>query len=347
MEERTRRQLRILATLAGVSAGIGLAYMPFVADAVTLGEALKFAAQGGLIGSLIFGTEILITQGPASERFRRAPFAAVFVTKTLLTTLLIVIAFGIGGLVLFPERFSGDRPFRDLVRDTAFALCAAAALQFVVMVQAVVGGRILGNIILGRYHRPLSEERIFMFLDVTGSTALAEHFGGVGAYSMISQFFFDVAQETMRYGGETHEYIGDEVVVTWPLKGKRDNARCVECYFAICDRIESKNHAYRQRFDVVPRFRAGLHGGPIVAGECGDDKHEIVYFGDTINTAARIQEACKEFQQPLLISGDLLQQMEFGPGLNAVSLGKVRLRGRAHEIDLFTVERRGAEARVK
>src|SRR3546814_12401672 len=47
---------------------------------------------------------------------------------------------------------------------------------------------------------------------------------------------------------------------------------------------------YQQEFGLVPGFRAGLHGGSIVAGECGDDKREIVYFGDTINTAARIQE---------------------------------------------------------
>lgn len=70
-----------------------------------------------------------------------------------------------------------------------------------------------------------------------------------------------------------------------------------------------KASLYRREFGLVPTFRVGLHGGPIVAGECGDDKREIVYFGDTINTTARIQEACKELGRPLLVSGELLREM--------------------------------------
>jgi adenylate cyclase len=212
-------------------------------------------------------------------------------------------------------------------------------LQFALLVRTLVGGRVLTNIILGRYHKPLSEERIFMFLDVSGSTTLAERFGGVGTYSMISRFFFDVAQETARYGGDTHEYIGDAVVITWPLKGELENARCLECYFAICDRMQLKAPIYERDFGMVPTFRVGLHGGAIVAGECGDDKREIVYFGDTINIAARMQEACKEFQRPMLISADLLRRMELRSTYSLMSLGKAKLRGREQNIELFAVER--------
>ena len=343
MDARTKRQLRDLVMLVGIGAGAGVAYMPFISDVVTIGLALRFAAQGALIIVLVFGLEWLVATGPASESLRRAPFAVVFLAKTLMTTVSIVAAYGIGGVVLFPERFADETALHDLARDSVFALCVAAVLQLVLMVRSIVGGRVLSNIILGRYHRPLSEERVFMFLDVTGSTALAERLGGIGAYAMISRFFFDVAQETVRYGGETHEYIGDEVVVTWPLKRGLENASCLQCYFAICDRIESKAAIYAREFGMVPTFRVGLHGGPIVAGECGDDKHEIVYFGDTINTAARIQEACKELQRPLLISGDLLRQMDMPPGYEAISLGNVKLRGREKEIKLFTVERRATD----
>jgi adenylate cyclase len=230
------------------------------------------------------------------------------------------------------------------VRDTGYALLVSLLFQLGLMIQTVVGGRVLKNLILGRYHKPLGEERIFMFLDVSGSTALAEKLGGVGAYAMISRLFFDVAQETARYGGETHEYIGDLVVVTWPIAGAPENARCIDCCFAIFDRIARKASGYEREFGLVPAFRVGLHGGPIVAGECGDDKRSIVYFGDTINTAARIQEACKELQRPLLVSGELLRQMSLPPIYAATSLGNARLRGQEKEVELFAVERgRGSE----
>jgi adenylate cyclase len=339
MDGRTRRQLRLCAALVGAGAGAGLAYLPFLRDTVTIDDALRFAGQGALITSLVFGFEIFVAQGPASEPLRRAPFAVVFLIKALITTALIVTAYGIGGLVLFPGRFADEMPFLNLARDTGYALAVALVLQFFLMVQSIVGGRVLINLILGRYHKPLSEERVFMFLDVSGSTALAEKLGGIGAYSMISRFFFDVAQETARYGGETHDYIGDEVIVTWPLERALEDARCLKCYFAICDRMELQAPLYEREFGLVPSFRVGLHGGPVVAGECGDDKREIVYFGDTINMAARIQEACKEFRRPLLVSGELLRQMNLPPGYRTVGLGEAKLRGREKVVELFTVQR--------
>jgi adenylate cyclase len=346
MHERTKNQLRQLAKLVAAGAVAGIAYMPFISDSVTGTMALRFAAQGALIVLLTFGFELFVGQGPASEPLRRAPFAVVLVGKALIMTVLIVIAYVIGGLVLFPDRFAVETPVRDLARDTGYALVVALLLEFVLMIRNLIGGRVLTNILLGRYHKPLSEERIFMFVDVRDSTALAEKAGGIGAYSMISRFFFDVAQETARYRGDTHEYIGDEVVVTWPFESARHNARCLECYFAIRDRIDLKTHLYERDFGLVPGFRVSLHGGPIVAGECGDDKREIVYFGDTINTAARMQEMCKETGRPLLVSGELLRQMDLQPGYSMVNLGQVKLRGRVQPIELYTVERNAPELRA-
>ena len=341
MEERTSKQLRDLTVLVGCGAAAGLIYMPFISEIATPLLGLKFGVQGMLITLLVFGFEFFVAQGPMSEPLRRAPFAVVFLAKTVITTLLIVVAYGLGGLVLFPNRFATASALHDLARDTGFALAVAGVFQLLVMVRNLIGGRVLTNIVLGRYHRPLSEERIFMFVDVSGSTALAERAGAIGAYSMISRFFFDVAQETVRFAGETHAYIGDAVIVTWPLQHGLENARCLRCYFGICDRIRAKSSLYQRDFGVVPRFRVGLHGGPVVAGECGDSKRQIVYFGDTINTAARIQEACKVFDRPLLLSGELIGRMALLPGFGAISLGRAKLRGREHEVELFTVERLG------
>ena len=44
-----------------------------------------------------------------------------------------------------------------------------------------------------------------------------------------------------------------------------------------------------------------------VAGECGEDKREIVYFGDTVNLTARIEGMCKALGRQvvaLISSGD-------------------------------------------
>ncbi len=60
---------------------------------------------------------------------------------------------------------------------------------------------------------------------------------------------------------------------------------------------------------MVSEFRIGMHGGSVVASEVGDDKREIVYFGDTINTAARLEQMCKQLKRAFLVSGELLSRM--------------------------------------
>ncbi|MEM9032029.1 MAG: adenylate/guanylate cyclase domain-containing protein, partial [Pseudomonadota bacterium] len=84
--------------------------------------------------------------------------------------------------------------------------------------------------------------------------------------------------------------------------------------------------------------RIGLHGGPIVISQCGDQKQEISYFGDTINTASRVVDACKTYGRGLLISGDLLSRIALPDRFRSTLLGTVQLRGHARETDLLGVE---------
>jgi adenylate cyclase len=78
-----------------------------------------------------------------------------------------------------------------------------------------------------------------------------------------------------------------------------------------------------------------------VAGECGDDKREIVYFGDTVNTAARIEALAKGLERSVVVSGPLLGMIALPEGSAAEPLGRHRLRGRQDEMELFGIRRAG------
>ena len=81
------------------------------------------------------------------------------------------------------------------------------------------------NVILGRYRHPIREERVLMFLDLAGSTAMAEALGEVRMQELLTRFFFDIDEPIVAHGGEVHAYVGDAVIVTWPLsKGKDPEA---------------------------------------------------------------------------------------------------------------------------
>ncbi len=224
-----------------------------------------------------------------------------------------------------------------LLRDFAFVAFTVFIIHFVLQTRRIVGGRVLTYFLLGRYNTPVIEERIFMLFDIVGSTAIAQRLGDTGALKLISRFFFDIAEPIGRFDGETNIYVGDEVVVSWPMESGIKNARCLRCYAAIRATMAQNQKDYVRDFGEAPEIRVGIHGGSVAAGECGDNKRQIVFIGDTINVAKRLQEACRDFDRHVIISGDLLDRIELPIGFRSEALGSTTLRGRNTETRLYNI----------
>jgi adenylate cyclase len=75
----------------------------------------------------------------------------------------------------------------------------------------------------------------------------------------------------------------------------------------------------------------------VVTGEMGSVKKEIVFLGDTVNTAARIQDFCRETGDRVLASADLIDRLELPPGVAKRSLGDLRLRGKGANLALYAL----------
>ncbi len=84
-------------------------------------------------------------------------------------------------------------------------------------------------------------------------------------------------------------------------------------------------------------MRAGLHCGPVVTGEMGSVKREIVFLGDTVNTAARIQELCRQTGDRVLASAELIDRLALPAGIAKRSLGDLRLRGKGADLALYAL----------
>jgi class 3 adenylate cyclase len=107
------------------------------------------------------------------------------------------------------------------------------------------------------------------------------------------------------------------MIVTWPAEaGSRGGP--IRAALAAAARLAGDAGIYEARFGLCPRFRAALHCGPVVSGEMGDLKQEIVFLGDALNTAARIEEACSDRGEDLLLSAALLARVPPPPGFRAV-----------------------------
>jgi adenylate cyclase len=103
------------------------------------------------------------------------------------------------------------------------------------------------------------------------------------------------------------------------------------------DRLARRAPAYEREFGAAVAFRAGLHCGPVVTGEMGTIRKEIVFLGDTVNTAARIQDFCRQTGDRVLASADLIDRLALPPGVAKRSLGDLRLRGKESEVALYAL----------
>ena len=204
--------------------------------------------------------------------------------------------------------------YRDFVLGGRFWLAlviltlASFLINFVRQLDRMLGPGTLLNLMLGRYHRPVAEERIFMFLDLNNSTPIAEALGPLRFNDFKNDFFHDLAEPVIETRGQIYQYVGDEAVVTWTVERGLRQGNCLRCVFLVSERIHEQKDRYLARYGVVPEFKAGLHGGPVVTAEIGDIKKDIVHSGDTVNIAARVEAQCRPLERRVLVSEALLRQ---------------------------------------
>ncbi len=204
-------------------------------------------------------------------------------------------------------------------------------------VSANVGLSVLLNFFTGKYHAPIEEDRIFMFLDMKDSTTIAEELGHIRYFELLKAYYSDLTESIIKYGGQIYQYVGDEVVVTWPKsKGLAKNI-CIECFFDMKTQFEKVASRYDVDFGVTPSFKAGIHMGRVTTGEIGVIKKDIVFSGDVLNTTARIQGLCNDYESNLLVSGELYESLAQNK-LQTEDLGLVNLKGREEKIHLISIK---------
>lgn len=236
-----------------------------------------------------------------------------------------------------------DYTYMELMQSGAvwslviYFLAGSILFSFFRMVNEKFGPGVLWDMLMGKYRSPRVEKKIFMFMDLRSSTALAEEMGYLKYSSLIQQCFYDLNEIVQDYDGEIYQYVGDEAVISWDYdKGVKQNL-CIDCYFAFRNKLYERKEYYEKEFGLLPEFKAGLHGGELVVTEVGVIKKEIAYHGDVINTTARIQEKCNVFGKELLVSGELISDLNLAKSYLPSFLGEVELKGKALPVHIHSV----------
>jgi adenylate cyclase len=301
--------------------------------------------RGALTGVVITGALFCLEQvwaRPAMARLRGLPFLPHLAIKTVFYLLIVLIGLAIGaGLLPASEDLATGLSIRH--QDVLFSFAVVLAIRFIDDINHLLGQKVLLNFITGYYYRPRLEQRVFLFIDIEGSTALAERLGEFAFHRLINRFVVDITEPIVAADGEIHRYVGDELIATWRLADGIADAHCVRACFEAFDRLAALSPVYVRDFGAPVHCRAGLHCGPVITGEMGSVKKEIVLLGDTVNTTARIQEFCRQTGDRVLASAALVNLLELPFGITKRSLGDLHLRGKENDVVLYALEKERAD----
>ena len=310
------------------------------------GEILwKALLVGFIMGSTAFGLDRLLDR----PSIRRRPYGFLILVQSLANVGLVVLAFIVitelevlGGEVSnIWSRVAERLVTTNFLILLLYVTLVSFAFGFFKTVDRKFGPGNLWKLIAGTYHHPREEELVFMFLDLKGSTALAERLGHMKFSELIQDCFLDLSV-VLDHRAQVYQYVGDEVILYWTLEDGLAKANCLKAYFRFADQLGAKAGCYQEKYGLAPVFKAGVNVGSATVLEVGEIKREISYLGDVLNTAARIEGKCNEYGEDLLISemlknriSDLPQDMELA------EVGGAELRGRKEAVKIFAVRRLG------
>jgi adenylate cyclase len=208
---------------------------------------------------------------------------------------------------------------------------------FILQVNDKYGQGILISFLLGKYHRPKEENRIFMFMDLKDSTTHAEKLGHIKYSQLIQDCYIDITDIVTRYKAKIYQYVGDEVVLSWEIKSGSEKGNCIKTFYSYDSLLKEKSEYYRSVYGVVPEFKAALNMGLVTAAEVGEVKKELAYHGDVLNTAARIQGKCNEFGCKLLAAEEVKNALDSNTEFEFKFIGNVALKGKAESVNIYEV----------
>ncbi len=232
-------------------------------------------------------------------------------------------------------KFIGKFPFWSVIIYSAAILIIAL---FFSEVNQYLGIGMFRNFFLGKYHRPKTEIRIFMFLDMKSSTTIAESLGHERYFDFLKLYYSHMSDAILETSGEIYQYVGDEIVISWTKKIGVHQFNFLRCFELISLSIFNNRKIYQSRFGLVPEFKAGFHVGEVTIGEIGYIKKELIYTGDVLNTTARIQAECNNHESKVLLSGILVEALPHSEKYSFSKIGHPLLRGKKEPVTLFKAD---------
>ncbi len=176
-------------------------------------------------------------------------------------------------------------------------------------------------------------EGTVIFVDVCGFTQISETTSPDVVVTMLNTYFDAMVKEIMEQDGIIDKFIGDAVMAVF--KGEYHLDRAIDAALAIRNQV-NKFPAVAGMDNFKPKVSIGIKSGEMISGNIGSAKLkrlDYTVIGDTVNTAARLQDAAKENQ--IIICESCHEQVK--EAFKCEALGSVSMKNKAEPLMIYNV----------
>jgi adenylate cyclase len=170
---------------------------------------------------------------------------------------------------------------------------------------------------------------VSMFVDMRGSTKLAEARLPFDVVFLINRFLAACSQAALDAGGKPNQFLGDGVLALFGIDVDPKTAcrQAVRAAANVATNIEYMNRQLASDLPEPIQYGIGIHGGEVIIGDIGFQDHSVfTALGDPVNVAARLQDMTKTLDCKAIISEEVFATA--GISADAFARTEVAIRGR-------------------
>jgi adenylate cyclase len=208
-----------------------------------------------------------------------------------------------------------------------------------VAVIPVLPANVGADFVRNRSRVNIGEERhvVSMFVDMRGSTKMAEARLPFDIVFLINRFLEAASQAVIDAGGQPNQFVGDGLLALFGLDVDPATAcrQALRAAAMVASNVEYMNHEFASELQQPIQFGIGIHGGEVIIGDIGFRDHTVfTALGDAVNVAARLQDMTKTLNCTVVISDEVCNSAGIPP--DALERTEVSIRGRDQPMTVCT-----------
>ncbi len=175
-----------------------------------------------------------------------------------------------------------------------------------------------------------------LFSDVGGFTSISEQLPPERLTKLLNKYFTAVTDCIMSNGGYLDKYVGDGVMAVWGAPFPDEGHAMKACRAALeqVRLLKEINPSLKEEFGMELSMRIGVNSGQAIAGNMGSyRKFQYTVMGDTVNLAARLEPANKDFNTSIIIGQETYRHVE--KSLAGRLLARIIVKGKTEAVSIY------------